>query len=376
MRLYNTLQRTEKKIKSCLRTGYYLAFETKEVNRKRALYKDVHWSDEEKKNFDSYWMNLLNKRISDKWHKLYQSFNGIYCKEYIPEILYTTYIEPRLNDPLYSSVFGNKGITELILHSELVLFPETICYSDGKNFYDSKRRVISENNFWSLICNAGEIVIKPAASFGSGTGIMFLNMKDGIDLNTMKTYRDINTMMLSREVLVQRLFKQHEAIAAINPSSVNTIRITTYIVKGEVHYSPIVLRCGSGGSHVDNIHSGGLCVAVEDDGSLGNTAYKIGYSDICERYNFHPVTKTEFCKVKIPYIKRIIDAACSLHGRSPHIGIIGWDFSISSDGTPVVIEQNFHGDSIWFPQIVHGKSFFRDDSKAIMECVGLRKQKK
>lgn len=375
MGIYGSLQSAEKRVKTLLRTMYYSYFETKEIKRKSTLYKDVHWSEQEQREFDAYWMNLLGKKISNKWNKFYQSFNGVYCKEYVPEILYTTYIEPRMNDALYSKVFGNKGLTELLLHSESIVVPETICFSDGTYFFDRNRKVISEEEFWHCIGNAGQVVVKPASCFGSGQGILFLNMVDGKEINTGKQYHEIKNLLVSKEILVQKYFRQHEELEKINPSSMNTIRITTYIVNGEVHYSPIAMRCGSGDSHLDNIHSGGLCVAVEDDGRLGEIAYKLGYSDVCERYRTHPYTGIVFGEVTLPYIDRVIDAACSLHGRTPHIGVIGWDFSISPDGMPVVIEENFHGNGIWFPQIVHGKCVFRDDTQAILESVGLGRRK-
>ena len=38
-----------------------------------------------------------------------------------------------------------------------------------------------------------------------------------------------------------------------NQSSINTIRITTYIVNDEIHHVPIALRIGRDGKKVDNI---------------------------------------------------------------------------------------------------------------------------
>lgn len=373
MSIYGSLQKGERRVKDIIRTAYYNIFETKEVIRKSSLYKDVIWSKEEQKEFDDYWETLLGKKISNRWHKLYQSYNGYFCKEYIPEILYTTYIEPRLNDSLYARVFGNKGLTDIILKSEDVILPYNFCFSDGKFYYDHDHNVISCDAFWNIVGNAGQILIKPASCFGSGEGILFLNMINGVDQYTGKNISEVKRSMISTEIIVQEYFEQHSDVAAICSKSMNTIRISTYIVNGEVHYSPIAMRCGSGESKLDNIHVGGLCIGLNDDGVAEDVAYKLGYSDICERYTEHPYSKISFGKLKIPYINRVVNAACMLHGRTPHIGVIGWDFSIAKDGTPVIIEQNFHGNGIWFPQIVDKKCFFRDDSFEIFRAVGLKK---
>ena len=244
MSVYRTFQKCENTIKNILRTSYYLAYETKEILRKKKLYEGVIWSSEEQKEFDEYWESLLGKRISNRWHKLYQSYNGTFCKEYIPEILYTAYIEPRLNNQIYSRVFSNKILIDVLLKSDDVVTPPNYCYSDGTHYYDHNHRVIAKYKFWEIISNSGRIVLKPASGFGSGEGILFLNMVNGINQYTGENIEDIQKKLVSPEIIAQEYYKQHRDLSIVHPMSMNTIRISTYIVNGEVHYSPIVMRCG------------------------------------------------------------------------------------------------------------------------------------
>ena len=373
MDMYLKAKNVSGAIKSKARSAFYQLYETRAVIRKQSLYQSVSWDKKQQKDFDIYWQSLLGKKISNRWHKLYQSYNGVFCKEYIPEMLYTAYIEPRLNNRDYSVAFGNKAITELLFHDASCEFPETLASSDGHYFYNGERSVINQGRFDEIIADAGRIVVKPAASYGSGQGILFLDMHNGVNIDTGEDISTIKKKLISPEVVVQRYVEQHDDLATICPTSVNTIRISTYIVNDEVHYSPIVMRCGNGRSKLDNIHAGGYCVAVDEDGSVGEIAYKLGYADICEKMTTHPVTNKQFSKCRITEIASVIDAACRLHGRLPHIGVIGWDFSISKAGKPLIIEANYHGNGIWLPQIVHGKCFFRNDTKEILASVGLLK---
>ena len=48
--------------------------------------------------------------------------------------------------------------------------------------------------------------------------------------------------------------------------------------------------------------------------------------DICERYTEHPFSKVVFKDIRITDIGKVVDVACKLHGRTPYIGMIGWDF--------------------------------------------------
>lgn len=367
MSFVSKLQRLDDCAKNGLRTGFYTVFEWKEILRKRSLYQDVCWSEQQKKDFDTFWRHTCHRNLSSRWHRMYQSYNGIFNVEYVPEILYSSKIEPRMNEAAYGKVFSNKALYELIYQDTSVCFPETIAMTDGQTCFDAKRRVIEADRFIDLLSDAGDVVIKPSSGYGSGHGIIFANFIHGIDQSTGKTIKDIFNGLITQEVIVQRYFHQNSILNSINPTSLNSIRVTTYIVDGKVYHAPLTMRCGSGKSRVDNIHSGGIVVSVQDNGMLGKTAYRLGYTDVCERMDVHPDSGVVFANVSLPHIDRVIEAACNLHGRTPHIGIIGWDFSMDGNGKPTIIEANYHGNSVWFPQICHGKGIFGEHTEYLIQ---------
>jgi hypothetical protein len=49
--------------------------------------------------------------------------------------------------------------------------------------------------------------------------------------------------------------------------------------------------------------------------------------------------------------------------------MISWDFIITSDGKPAIIEANYRGQSAWYPQITHGKPIFGNQTERILELI-------
>ena len=361
------LQNAEKKFIENLRISYYRRYEWKEIKRKESLYHDIQWSQQQMSAFDNYWQNALGRKIPDNWHRLYQSYNGIFRADYVPEMFYSTYIEPKMNDSAYGRIFSNKALFNLLYTDPSIEIPRIVASSDGIAYYDDQRQVIQYDLFCKLIGNSGQVVLKPASGYGSGQGIKFADFRNMVDHSSNKSVQEILKSMVTKEYIVQELVHQHETLSDLNRTSVNTIRIMTYIYNNQVFHTPIVIRFGCGTSRVDNIHAGGLAIAVNEQGSLGNTAYKLGYADECERFVTNPVTGKTFSEMKIPFMKNVIQAAYRLHGRTPHIGIVGWDFSLNEEGKPILIEANFHGTGVWLPQICHGESLFRTNTENIIK---------
>ena len=71
-------------------------------------------------------------------------------------------------------------------------------------------------------------------------------------------------------------------------------------------------------------------------------------------------------------IPEIISAAYRVHERLSHIGIVSWDFTVDDTDNVVVIEANIRGQSIWFPQIVHGKGAFGEHTKEVLSVIKSR----
>jgi hypothetical protein len=323
-----------------------------DILRKRKLYRHIKWTREQKKEFDIYWKTHYGKKISTRWHKLYQSINDTFNVAYIPEILYTTKLEPKGNDYYYAKVLQDKNLVELLADGVNVVTPKTIlACCDGK-LHTGDYRCVSEAEAENLLSPYEWIVMKPTSGGSSGKGVEVMNLqKDGFHLTEwIHQYKG--------NFIIQEAVHQHEALARLNPTSVNTLRITTYRTEDGVHTAPHCLRMGQGKSCVDNIHAGGLGIHVREDGTLNCSAYELGYCDKKIRYEQHPDTHIHFENYQIPYVDKIAAEAKKMHLKLPHIRFASWDFTINDQNQIVLIEVNLKGQGIWFPQVISGQSLF------------------
>lgn len=333
------------------------------VVRRQKMYKSIEWTFKQQQEFDYFWKQNYGKTISNKWHKIYESINGQHCVEYIPEILYTTQIEYLLNDYNYSKVFEDKSLIETISRGACCCVPETLIVCSKGIYFDNKRNVVSFSGACRLIENyKNDIVIKPTINTGSGKNIHFVN---GGDLEKVK----LLLKGMGNDFIVQAAIIPDPVFASLNPASINTLRVTTYILNNNIYHMPIACRMGGGDSKLDNIHAGGIGIGVLDDGRMMEEGYLLGYGDNNKKYYEHPYTKVVFSDIVLPSVNKVIEAAYEVHVRLPHIGIISWDFTVNRDGDPVLIEANLRNQGIWFPQIIHGKGAFEDNTEKILKLL-------
>ncbi len=339
------------------------------IFQKRRLYADVKWSAEQRKEFREFYVRHYGREFSNRWHRLYQSMNGTYCLEYFPEILYTLKLEKKLNPVEYSDVLCDKGLLNVIWGSVpgVRTIREHVTSCNGV-LRDGDYNPITPSRGIEILRDAGKVCVKPTVETGSGKGVRFPVFNNGRD---EKSGQEIGEILkgYGKDYTVQEYLQEHDSFSALHPSSVNTIRIITYILDGVIRHVPLAARIGSGGSDLDNIHAGGLCVGVNDDGSLKPRAFRLGYGDNNETFTEHPDSHIVFERHRLQSVGRIIEAACRMHARTPQLGIISWDFTVDKEGTPVLIEANLKGQSIWFPQIVNCCSAFGEHTGRILELI-------
>jgi hypothetical protein len=83
--------------------------EIRNINKKEELYSKVNLTEKQEKEIKEYWKAISGYDISTKWHRLYQSYMGIYEKMYFPEILFSTKLEPLLSPAKYHGILSDKG---------------------------------------------------------------------------------------------------------------------------------------------------------------------------------------------------------------------------------------------------------------------------
>ena len=83
------------KIEILLHVGYErLKYRKKEY---KSIWKSVKLTKEQKRAIDNFFKKNYGKKIPYTYHRLYMAYTGNFDEKYIPNMLYTPYIERFLN---------------------------------------------------------------------------------------------------------------------------------------------------------------------------------------------------------------------------------------------------------------------------------------
>ena len=151
-------------------------------------------------------------------------------------------------------------------------------------------------------------------------------------------------------------------MAALNPSSVNTIRILTYRKDMNVMIIYSVIRIGRKNQTIDNESAGGISTRINPDGKLAKYAFGAPGEDYVE----YTDTGVKLENYKIPNYEDAIALVKQLHLFLPFFNIVGWDIAITPDGSPIMIEFNVNPD---LSQSANGPAFGNYTETIIKEAI-------
>lgn len=146
--------------------------------------------------------------------------------------------------------------------------------------------------------------------------------------------------------LLEQFVCQHPAMTAINPTSVNTVRVYTMLKKSpprmlnDVIFLSVSIRAGGGNAEVDNYHAGGVGYPVDVDSGVVMGA---GTDILGNKYLYHPSTGHKMIGFEIPNyeaMKVYIENLCHV---IPTARLIAWDIAVTEDDFEL-IEANYEGD--------------------------------
>lgn len=326
--------------------------ELEKIEKKKPLWSSVMLDEHQSKEIRDKW------GIDDRWHRYYQYFTGNYDMNYYPEILFSTELEPVINDRQVALAFSDKSMLPS-LFGEVVYLPKTIMRKSYGRYFDEGGNPLLKAEAFNLVKDylesGNKVIIKPSIDTCSGQGVSVISSVE--ELKEDNYYKD--------NYLVQELIENQSDIKALNPSSLNTMRIMTYLCENKIICAPILLRMGCGTSHLDNAHAGGIFVAVNNDGSLGRETY----SEYGEKHAEHPYTHIQFEGYRISGVDKVMNCALACHKKFPMLGMISWDLTINAQGNVTLIEANMFGQSIWLAQIAHGKGVFEENTEKMRQIM-------
>lgn len=226
-------------------------------------------------------------------------------------------------------VLSDKWLTNIILKSGNVATTNPILY---------KNAFVSRDEALDVIKKSGHVKFFAKPNGGSkGEGSFAFSMNEnGFEIDGEKI-SDEDLMAKLRGYLIEPLIEQHEAMNALFPYAVTSLRLVTMHKKGQIHIIQSALRVGAGENRTSNTYQGGVLLGVNDDGSLSE--YGVIVKKNRGKYYSHPDTGVVFKDFKMPYWKESIELAVKAHKCFPSFYTVGWDIAITKDG-PLILEGN------------------------------------
>lgn len=299
--------------------------------------------------------------VSQMDAEYYGAVSGIKADHYVTRSMAVHYIYPYLDRYDFVPAYMDKNVQKALLHLpdasiDVQTTEDVVCNSNGV-FFDGQGREISENDAVEVLVSYGkDTILKPTVETYGGHGVQ--KVSAGVTREEIKSlfkkYR--------YDFTFQKMVEQHEIMARFNSTSVNTIRVVTYRKPNrerKILYACV--RFGGAGSVMDNVCSGGGFSGV--DIATGRLKDRRRY---CYLTTEIPILSDSIPN-EIPYWEQLKGVALKLHGRLPQMDIIGWDFAISPDGKPLLIEFNPRpGVGL---QVAVGPMFSKEDLDELMEHV-------
>ncbi|MBR5229613.1 MAG: hypothetical protein IKW01_02060 [Firmicutes bacterium] len=239
----------------------------------------------------------------------------------------------RMNDPVKADLLDDKYEAYKLL---------------GKYYGRRMIKVSSKKDYKSFrsICRRGsKIVVKPFSGT-MGKGVKNVDIKWWTDIRKLFE----NLLGEYNVFIVEELIKAHHTLSALNPDSVNTVRLLTYADGNKKLIHDPTIKIGQKGSFVDNAGSGGLLGYI--DMATGKISGN-GFGGDGTRYKEHPYTKIKFDQYQLPDWDRALELGLELADKVPGLKYIGWDITYTEEGKWIMVEGNSRP-QVYGPQCAGG----------------------
>lgn len=191
-------------------------------------------------------------------------------------------------------------------------------------------RTATSDELKSFVTKHQRVIVKVTDSDG-GQGI---EGRSATDIDDWKAFRA--QLLENHQFLVEQVIPQHPDMAALNSTSVNSLRIVSYFDGTDVHILARVLKMGNGGV-IDNFAHGGMYTMLDENGVAMHAAFDIQG----DAYEIHPLSGIRIPGFQVPMFDKVEALVDEVARFVPQIPYVGWDIAISPD-RPVVIEGNYN----------------------------------
>ena len=247
--------------------------------------------------------------------------------------------------PVISGRYGKtsslRSLAKHLFRSDL--FPDIVYYVN-RLFLSGDYQILKEDELIELLFNNRDNIVFKIDSSSQGKGFFFFE-RSNFDIKKVK--------MLGNGVF-QYYIEQHPFFSELMPSSVATIRITTYCEdNGIVSVRACFLRVAR--STEKNVKwASNIVIPVDPvNGELGELGYYLNFHTT----DRHPDTQVVFAKRLIPCFSKCISTAKELHRQMPFGRCIGWDMIVDKYDNIKIMEWNGDHTDIKVHEAIQGPCF-------------------
>ena len=261
-----------------------------------------------------------------------------------------TYLPRKRKDELLMKSFGQQWKDYLDILKDKYKF-----YQLAKDFFQRDACEITSSEdyaaFEAFMKKHGKGIAKPSRG-GSGAGVTIIDLKNfNSDIEKAFDY----LLSFHSPFIVEELIEQSPELAKWNASSLNTIRVPSFLTKKGHRVVYPSIRIGRAGSIVDNAGSGGTFAAIDPE--TGKIISK-GFDKRGKRYDKHPDSNTTYLGEQIPSWDKLLEFVHNLHATLLHEHkYVAFDVALSTKGW-VVVEGNWGEMSM--PQIEFEKGLYKE----------------
>lgn len=196
----------------------------------------------------------------------------------------------------------------------------------------------SEDEIRQFISNHKKCIAKPTDK-SQGEGITVFT-PESTDAETFISLHKKDKYIL------EDFITQHPAMADLNPTSVNTIRIVTARKNERIYFVGAALRCGGENAVVDNFHCGGVGFPLDLETGIVCAPGK-NLSNIHARQLVSPATGHIVVGFQVPHWDELIRTVKEAASVLEELGYLAWDIAITPSGVDIVeVNLSFPGASI------------------------------
>jgi hypothetical protein len=347
------------------RKNFFVFQKKSKILKSQPQLKKVIIHNEIKEKYWRLWKTYGKPTLD--WIKIYSGINNKQDYKYVPENYYYSFIEPKLNNRIYTIAYADKNIYDKIIKENSIL-PKTFLRKINGALYDESYNYITVIQAINLLdsIDSEDLILKPSSESAGGRNVHFMHRTgNGWQINV--DIIDINWINRNypHNFIIQEYIPQHEYFSQFNPTSVNTVRIFTYrsVKDNKVHELHSILRIGKKGSVVDNQASGGISIGIDKNSILNNFAIT-KYGDKLTNYNDIVFSNG----YKIPKLEKMKDLAIKLTPLFLYNHLVAFDFCMDKDSNIRLLEVNLQNIEINFLQMNNGPLFNNFTDEIVEFC--------